>query len=45
LIAVHSKGDIEPEVLEADREVALWWKPDDAVVIHEAGTTEKEEQG
>jgi ABC-type Fe3+/spermidine/putrescine transport system ATPase subunit len=44
LIAVHSKGEIEPEVLEADREVALWWKPDDAVVIEEAGTEEKEEQ-
>jgi spermidine/putrescine ABC transporter ATP-binding subunit len=44
LIAVHSKGEIEPEVLEADREVALWWKPDDAVVIEEAGSVEKEEQ-
>jgi spermidine/putrescine ABC transporter ATP-binding subunit len=43
LIAVHSKGEIEPEVLAADREVALWWKPDEAVVIEEAGS-EKEAQ-
>jgi spermidine/putrescine transport system ATP-binding protein len=42
LIAVHSKGEIEPEVLEADREVALWWKPEDAVLIEEAGSEEKE---
>jgi spermidine/putrescine ABC transporter ATP-binding subunit len=44
LIAVHSKGEIEPDVLEADREVALWWKPDDAVLIEEAGSEEKEAQ-
>ena len=37
LIAIDGKADIEPNVLEADREVALWWKPDDAVVIEEAG--------
>jgi spermidine/putrescine transport system ATP-binding protein len=42
LIAVHSKGEIEPEVLEPDKEVALWWKPDDAVLIEEAGSVEKE---
>jgi spermidine/putrescine transport system ATP-binding protein len=44
LVAVHSKGDVEPEVLEADREVALWWRPDDAVLIHEAGSEDKEAQ-
>jgi spermidine/putrescine ABC transporter ATP-binding subunit len=43
LIAVHSKGEIEPQVLEADREVALWWRPDDAVLIHEAGSEDREE--
>jgi len=42
LIAVHSKGETEPVVLETDQEVALWWKPDDAVLIDEAGSTEKE---
>jgi len=42
LLSVHSKGEIEPEVLEADREVALWWRPDDAVVIDEAGSEAKE---
>src|SRR5438552_2615336 len=36
LIAVHSKGEIEPGLLETDREVALWWKPDDAVLIQDA---------
>jgi spermidine/putrescine ABC transporter ATP-binding subunit len=40
LIAVHSKGEIDPGVLETDREVALWWKPDDAVLIEEAGSQE-----
>src|SRR5262245_57169026 len=40
LIALQVKGEIEPAVLEADREVALWWKPDDAVVIEEAGSDE-----
>jgi hypothetical protein len=44
LIAVHSKGDTEPVVLETDQEVALWWKPEDAVLIDEAGSTEKEAQ-
>jgi spermidine/putrescine transport system ATP-binding protein len=44
LIAVHSKGEIEPEVLETDTEVALWWRPDDAVVIEETGSEEKEAQ-
>jgi spermidine/putrescine ABC transporter ATP-binding subunit len=44
LIAVDGKGELEPEVLEADREVALWWKPDDAVVIEEAGPNAKEAQ-
>jgi spermidine/putrescine ABC transporter ATP-binding subunit len=44
LIAVHSKGEIEPDVLETDREVALWWKPDDAVLIEEAGSEKKEAQ-
>jgi spermidine/putrescine transport system ATP-binding protein len=38
LIAVHGKGEVEPAVLEADREVALWWKPDDAVLVEEAGS-------
>lgn len=44
LIAVHSKGDVDPAVLEAEREVALWWKPDDAVLIEEAGPEDKEAQ-
>ena len=44
LIAVHSKGEIEPYVFEADREVALWWRPEDAVVIEEAGSNAKEAQ-
>ena len=44
LIAVHSKGDTESVVLETDQEVALWWKPEDAVLIEEAGSTEKEAQ-
>jgi spermidine/putrescine transport system ATP-binding protein len=44
LIAVHSKGEIESEVLEADREVALWWKPDDAVLMEEAGSQKEEAQ-
>ena len=44
LIAVHSKGESEPEVLEPDREVALWWSPEDAVVIEEAGSDQKEAQ-
>jgi ABC-type Fe3+/spermidine/putrescine transport system ATPase subunit len=44
LIAVHSKGEIEPEVLETDREVALWWRPDEAVLIEEAGQEDKEAQ-
>ena len=44
LIAVHSKGELETEVLDADKEVALWWKPDDAVLIEEAGSQKKEAQ-
>jgi spermidine/putrescine ABC transporter ATP-binding subunit len=44
LITVHSKGEIDPEVLETDREVALWWRPDDAVLIEEAGSEDKEAQ-
>jgi len=43
LIAVHSKGEIEPGLLETDREVALWWKPDDAVLIQEAGPQQEAE--
>jgi spermidine/putrescine transport system ATP-binding protein len=37
LVAVHTKGEVDSKLLEADREVALWWKPDDAVLIEEAG--------
>jgi spermidine/putrescine ABC transporter ATP-binding subunit len=36
LVAVHGKADVALETLHADKEVALWWKPDDAVVIVEA---------
>jgi spermidine/putrescine transport system ATP-binding protein len=43
LVTVHHKGEVEPDVLEGDREVALWWKPEDAVLIEEAGSQEKEE--
>ena len=43
LIAVHSKGEIEPGLLETDREVALWWKPDDAVLIEDAGSQKEAE--
>ena len=43
LIAVHSKGEIEPGLLETDREVALWWKPDDAVLIQDAGSQKEAE--
>ena len=41
LIAVHSKGEIADEALATDKEVALWWKPDEAVVIVEAGDPEE----
>jgi len=44
LIAIDGKADMDPNVLEPDREVALWWKPDDAVVIEEAGVNPKEAQ-
>jgi spermidine/putrescine ABC transporter ATP-binding subunit len=44
LIALDGKADVDPNVLEAEREVALWWKPDDAVVIEEAGANTKEAQ-
>jgi ABC-type Fe3+/spermidine/putrescine transport system ATPase subunit len=44
LIAIDRKADVDPDVLEPDREVALWWKPDDAVVIEEAGANAKEGQ-
>jgi spermidine/putrescine transport system ATP-binding protein len=41
LVALHGRGDVAVEALEADKEVALWWKPDDAVVIVGAGDTEE----
>ena len=41
LIAVHGKGEIADEALATDKEVALWWKPDEAVVIVEAGDPEE----
>jgi len=41
LIAVQDRGEIEAETMETDREVALWWKPDDAVLIEEAGKQEE----
>jgi spermidine/putrescine ABC transporter ATP-binding subunit len=44
LIAVQRKGEIEPDALEPDREVALWWKPDDAVLIANPGNAEEEEE-
>jgi len=44
LVAIDGKADVDASVLEPDREVALWWKPDDAVVIDEAGSNAKEGQ-
>jgi spermidine/putrescine transport system ATP-binding protein len=44
LVAIDGKADVDANVLEPDREVALWWKPDDAVVIDEAGANPKEGQ-
>ena len=42
LIAMQGKGAADAE-LEPDKEVALWWKPEDAVVIVEAGEREEAE--
>jgi hypothetical protein len=44
LVAIDGKANVDANVLEPDREVALWWKPDDAVVIDEAGANPKEGQ-
>ena len=41
LVAVQGKGALEAESLEVDKEVALWWKPEDAVLIQEAGEREE----
>jgi spermidine/putrescine ABC transporter ATP-binding subunit len=42
LIAVQGKAATETE-FEPDKEVALWWKPEDAVLIVEAGESREEE--
>src|SRR5581483_8431579 len=44
LIALQGKGAAGAE-FEPDKEVALWWKPEDAVLIVEAGSDTKEEGG
>jgi spermidine/putrescine ABC transporter ATP-binding subunit len=41
LVAMHRTGEMATEALEIDKEVALWWNADDAVVIVEAGNTEE----
>ena len=41
LVAVQGKGALEAESLEIDKEVALWWKAEDAVLINEAGEPEE----
>lgn len=41
LVAVHGRADVSLEALEADKEVALWWKPEDAVVIVENAHTKE----
>jgi spermidine/putrescine ABC transporter ATP-binding subunit len=41
LVAVQGKGALEAESLEIDKEVALWWKAEDAVLINEAGEREE----
>jgi spermidine/putrescine transport system ATP-binding protein len=33
LVAVQGKGEVAVEALDTDKEVALWWRPDDAVLI------------
>jgi spermidine/putrescine transport system ATP-binding protein len=37
LVAVHGKGEIADDMVNVDKEVALWWRPDDAVLIEGAG--------
>ncbi|TML70373.1 MAG: ABC transporter ATP-binding protein [Actinobacteria bacterium] len=41
LVAVHGKGEIAVDALDIDKEVALWWRPDDAVLIEGAGQFEE----
>ena len=41
LVAVHGKGEIAVDALNIDKEVALWWRPDDAVLIEGAGQLEE----
>jgi spermidine/putrescine transport system ATP-binding protein len=41
LVAVHGRADVSLETLDADKEVALWWKPEDAVVIVEDAHTKE----
>ena len=43
LVAVHGKGEVAVEALDTDKEVALWWRPDDAVLI-KAGNDEEGEE-
>ena len=45
LVALHGKGEIAVESLEIDKEVALWWRPDDAVLIERAGVAGDLEEG
>jgi hypothetical protein len=41
LVAVHGKGEIASDMVNVDKEVALWWRPDDAVLIEGAGQLEE----
>ena len=34
LVAVHGKGEIAVDALDIDKEVALWWRPDDDGARH-----------
>jgi spermidine/putrescine transport system ATP-binding protein len=45
LVAVHGKGEVAVEALDVDKEVALWWRPDDAVLIEGAGDAGDLEEG
>ncbi len=41
LVAVQGKGEVAAEALDTDKEVALWWRPDDAVLIDGGGNDEE----
>jgi spermidine/putrescine transport system ATP-binding protein len=41
LVAVHGKGEIAADTVNVDKEVALWWRPDDAVLIEGAGQSQE----